>query len=304
MKTILITGAAGFFGTSLLKAFQNLNGDDKIVCVYYKDKGESTDPRITWIEQDLLDISKHEKLFQDVQPTHFVHLAWYVPPQNFWHSIKNVEWLYASTSLFDQFCSVGGKVFIGAGTLAEYDWNYDVFDEEKTPLLPHTLYGQSKKALFELIQQIRNKKSPSTILLWSRIGYFFGEGEPKEKFLSRLVASVINKNNLNVMSRETVRPYAHVDYLGRALVDVVLSAQDDLVFNVVSPYACSLEDMVCFVASTVKQDASTIFYGKYTPPVSELPVLKVEVERLRKAIHFDWKDTFFDDFKLFVERSL
>ena len=180
----------------------------------------------------------------------------------------------------------------------------DVFDEEKTPLRPHTLYGQSKKSLFELIQQIRNKKSPNTILLWPRIGYFFGDHEPKEKFLSRLAKSVIHKTPLNVMPKETLRPYAHVDYLGRVFADVLFTAKQDLVFNVTSPYACSLEDMVECVARTVGQHASTIFYGKYVPPVSELSLLKVPVERLKKVIHFEWQDTFFDDYKLFIERNL
>jgi hypothetical protein len=115
---------------------------------------------------------------------------------------------------------------------------------------------------------------------------------------------VVNKNILKVMSRETVRPYAHVDYLGRVLADVILSAQDDLIFNAASPYAYSLEDMVSFVASELGKDTSTIFYGEYLPPVSELPLLKVQVERLKKAIHFEWQDTFFNDYKLFIERSL
>ena len=300
MKTILVTGATGFFGSSLLKAFQSVDGDYKIVCVYYQDKGSSTDSRISWIEQDLLDVSKHEKLLHDVQPTHFVHLAWHVLPQHFWHSLKNVEWLYASISLFDQFCSVGGKVFMGAGTLAEYDWSYDVFDEEKTPLRPHTLYGQSKKSLFELIQQIRNKKSSDTILLWPRIGYFFGENEPVEKLLSRLVVSIKEEKPLNIMSRETARPYAHVKYVGEALVKILFCATQDEIFNVSLSRPYSLEEIVTIVSEEIKKPAITIFYGGYVPPVSEPKVLRVSMDRVHQLSGDVVKDTFCEDLKKFV----
>jgi nucleoside-diphosphate-sugar epimerase len=296
----LITGASGFFGNSVLNSFQKRDGDYKIICVYYKDKGKSTDPRVSWVEQDLLDVSKHEKLLQDVQATHFIHLAWHVPPQNFWHSIKNVEWLYASASLFDRFCSIGGKIFMGAGTLAEYDWSYDVFDEEKTPLRPHTLYGQCKKSLFELLQQIRNKQSSETILLWPRIGYFFGEHEPREKFLSRLVVSIKKEEPLAVVSREMARPYAHVRYVGEALVAILLHATCDETFNVSCSKPYSVQEIVTIICEELKKPLSTVSFTHYAAPVSEPTILKISMDKVIKLTDGLLKDTFPEDLRKFV----
>src|ERR1017187_3052767 len=153
MTVVLITGASGFFGKALISALSQGNRDDRFVCLSRDQTINHRDPRFTFIKADLLDSTFRQNLIEEIKPEVCVHLAWHVPPGVFWQSPENMRWREVSVSLFCEFCRAGGRVFIGAGTTAEYDWSAGFLDEATTPLAPHTLYGQCKKALHETIRE-------------------------------------------------------------------------------------------------------------------------------------------------------
>ncbi len=214
---ILITGASGFFGKSLISSLEKSTEDFECFCIYKENYLEVLDKRFQWAQCDLLNKKEAEQLIKIIKPTHLVHLAWHVPPQQFWTAFENIDWLNASTNLFQAFCENGGKAFVGAGTLAEYDWTKGILEETTAPLLPNTLYGQCKKSLYEILTSIRNTHYQQTKIIWPRIGYFFGENEPKEKLISKLIYNIKNALPVNLASPEFERPYAHVKYFGQAI---------------------------------------------------------------------------------------
>jgi len=305
MTTFLITGASGFFGNSLLQALQKSKANGRFICLYNSQKNEINDPRFTWVKANLLDPSTHREVMKKFHPTYCVHLAWHVPPQNFWHAPENLEWLQASIHLFKEFCEAGGKVFMGAGSLAEYDWSSGILDEETTPLIPRSLYGQCKKSLYEILKVIRDTNYQSTTLLWPRIGYFFGQNEPPQKLISKVINRIKTGGALNLVSKDMKRPYAHVKYLGESLAYVLLNQQEDLAFNLSASHSYTLEEIIKFVGNIFDASPQNIVYDSYhTRSLTPEPlVLSVHTDLLRKALGNPIADTFFEDLQEMAQSS-
>jgi len=294
MKTILITGASGFFGKSLLEALHSSSEEFKVIGLYHVQCPQIVDSRFEWLKADLQDLSLHSQLMQKIRPTHCVHLAWYVPPQKFWTAWENIEWLNSSLSLFRAFAREKGKVFIGAGSLAEYDWATGVLDEEKTPLNPATLYGQCKKSLHEILLAARDAHYPETTILWPRIGYFFGEDEPQEKLIRKLIASIKNGLSMDLAAPDFSRPYAHVKYLGQALATLVMEdSLEDAAFNMSASIPYSLKEVVDFIQEYLSRSSTCINYDVYP----SLPVKLTVKNQWLVDKGMGMPDTFFTDLK-------
>ena len=117
MKTVLITGASGFFGKSVLRALKAGDEQDRYICIGHRHVLDRDDSRFEWVQTDLLKKDAICHLIETYQPSHIIHLAWFVEHGAFWHASLNVDWLWATTQLFDAFLKHGGRHFIGAGTI-------------------------------------------------------------------------------------------------------------------------------------------------------------------------------------------
>ena len=295
---ILITGASGFFGRSLINALQLESGDFEVFCPFRSNTFDMEDSRFQWVPCDLLNSEDIKTLISDLKPTHLVHLAWYVHPQKFWNAKENFDWLDASIQLFQAFCEHKGQVFIGAGTLAEYDWTNGVLDEFNTALAPNTIYGQCKKSLHELLLSFRNTYSPDTKIIWPRIGYFFGDYEPKEKLISKIIDHIKRDLPLNLASPDLKRPYAHVKYFGQCITQLLMfDKKQDLTFNMSVSTLHTLNEMVECVRSQLCGTSSKIYYDTYK---AEPIILSVKDNILREQVGFTIPDTFFEDLEKLV----
>lgn len=305
MDTILITGASGFFGRNLAKTLSKEQSSFRCICVYHKNENlipKVKDTRFEWVTADLMAIKDVQNLMSRYLPTCLVHFAWHVPPQNFWHSFENAGWVLATVNIFKEFCANGGKYFIGAGSLAEYDWTSSILKEDEICLRPQTLYGECKKSLFNLLKQIKNIYYPDVILSWARIGYFFGEDEPKNKFISVVTNKILTNSELLLLDKQTRRGYAHVKYLAEVFKRLVFDNKKDLVLNVNASYSHSLNEIINFIAKVLNKDSVKVFYGGYKSKTYEPLQMNVEVERLRNILGYEIKNTFFDDLKGVVEK--
>lgn len=298
---ILITGASGFFGKSLVNALEQSVDDFECFCVYKTNALQSSDKRFQWVQCDLLNTETTEQLIKNIKPTHVVHLAWYVPPQQFWGARENIDWLYASINLFYAFCKNVGITFIGAGTLAEYNWSNGILEESTTPLLPNTLYGQCKKSLHEILTCIRNTHYTQTKIIWPRIGYFFGPDEPKEKLISKLIYNIKNTLPVDLASPEFKRPYAHVKYLGGAITKLLMTnAYEDVTFNLSFSISYPLKEIVDFIQEKLGKQSLQMNYGVY--PSSPM-ALDVKTTILKEKLDFEMLDTFYEDLEKVIMKN-
>ena len=95
MKTVLVTGAAGFIGRHTLTPL--LDSGYKVITT-----GRSTLPVDSRVEHhcaDLLDKNQIATLIKETRPEELLHLAWYLEPGKYLHSFLNDAWLAASRQL-------------------------------------------------------------------------------------------------------------------------------------------------------------------------------------------------------------
>jgi len=117
MRRILVTGASGFVGKFLI---EELAKGNVVVTAIARRVPEQPNPKIEWLEGDLLDERFVQQIFVDESYDVLLHLAWETRHGYFWNAPENLEWVRASLLLLSLFSQSGGRRFVGVGTAAEY----------------------------------------------------------------------------------------------------------------------------------------------------------------------------------------
>jgi len=215
-RRIILTGATGFVGTQVLK---QLLAENEEVFTIGRTIPSIKHPKLSSYTIDLLgDKSKIElsRLFKEIQPTHLLHLAWYVAPGKFWTATENVTWLQKSFELLVSFADGGGKRAVFVGSCAEYDWSSELACKEyETRLTPSTLYGIAKKSLFELASNFTDTRALS--FAWARLFFMFGEGEPKEKLIAYIINALNNGQVAICQNANLIRDFLDVKEVANGL---------------------------------------------------------------------------------------
>lgn len=301
---LMITGASGFFGRSLLRTLQAQKFDGELVCVSEKRRVNlPSDLKAEWCTANLLDENEIRSLISKYRPKTLIHMAWSVPHGDFWQSSLNMDWQRASLALFSEFAKNGGECFVGAGTLVEYDISSGIVDESKTPLKPNTPYGTAKHELYSSLSKWRDEYAPMVSLIWPRIGYFFGEDEIPTRLFTKLIRSIRNGTKIPLLPAETKRPYAHVDRFSETLIQVLKKKPKTFPFSVTGPKAYSLKEMVDFIAKETGKSASVAEYGAYETPTTEPLTLEVRSQSMA-TLGIRIEDVFLSDLKKMIERTV
>lgn len=218
MSRILLTGATGFIGRHCLAALVRRG---HAVHATSSRAQIAAEDGVRWHQIDLFDVAAADALFRGVAPTHWLHLAWHVPPGEFWTSPDNARWVEASKRLLDQFIEAGGRRTVMAGTCAEYEWNGAMCDERVTPLRPATLYGACKLELAESVE--RRAASAGIQSAWGRIFYVYGPHEPPERFVPTMVRGALGGPKVACRTPAGIRDLMFVEDLGDAFAALIES---------------------------------------------------------------------------------
>jgi len=215
---ILVTGATGFIGRPVVERLLASGAEVHAV-------GRSVPPvqseGTLWHRGDFLDVAQMTRLFAQVRPSHWMHLAWITESPAYWTAQANFDWLRASLPSLEAFAAHGGQRVVGAGTCAEYDWSGGWCHEASTPCRPATLYGAAKHAL-GLMQQAWCRQSGLS-QAWGRVFHLYGPGEGTGRFVPSVIRALLAGEPARCTRGLQQRDLLHVDDVAAGLVALLAS---------------------------------------------------------------------------------
>lgn len=223
MKTILLTGATGFVGKQVIKAFSG--SSVKIVPVIRTSKEPVFDglPNIKRI------ISSPDIFYENAGwwaeqcegVDVVIHLAWYVEPGKYLRSPLNMDCLIGSINLAKGAVTAGVKRFIGIGTCFEYNLSAGVLSVN-TPLKPLTPYAGAKASLYLGLSQWLLEQSVE--FAWCRLFYLYGEGEDGRRLVPYIHKQLGKGEAVELTSGEQIRDFMDVSEVGLIIAQIALGS--------------------------------------------------------------------------------
>lgn len=245
MSRILITGAAGFIGSRLLR---NLQAQHEVFGLVRKRPSESWAVGVHWIEHDLAEPLDYSRFPDRVDV--IIHLAQSRLYKQFPEGSKdifNVN-IHSTFELLEYGRDAGADCFMFASTGGLYGYSFERF-VETDPLSPLDFYLTSKFAAELLVANYRNFFR--TVVL--RFFFVYGAGQ-KGMLIPRLLEKVRNGETVVVEGNPGVRINPiFVDDAVRVFERALHLPTSDL-FNVAGDEVVTITDLVRLIGEVVGKE--------------------------------------------------
>jgi nucleoside-diphosphate-sugar epimerase len=253
---ILVTGASGFIGSAVVRRLTQ-GGHE---CIAF--------------QGDLLSAERPD--LSSAKATHCVHAAWYTDHSDYLTHDVNRKWAAASLRLADEFSRAGGQRFVGLGTCLEYDVaNADgPCSEDRTPMLPETLYARCKLDLFDGLKQRGGN------FAWARIFFVYGPGDRDGRLVPYMIERFSRGEKAGPTCGGLRRDYIHVDDLAGQLVRIALSDMQGAI-NTGTGHAPTLSELFAAGAMAFDRPDLALANGEIG---GQPPLIQADMSRFRREV--------------------
>jgi dTDP-6-deoxy-L-talose 4-dehydrogenase (NAD+) len=237
---IALTGASGFIGRHLYNALANTPHDLVVLCRNSVPENVlEANNRTKIVKWDLSD--NNGDIFERTgSPDMVIHLAWGTLG-NFQSPAHMTEELPSHFSFLGGLIKSGLRRLMVAGTCFEYGLKNGEIDED-TPCQPATWYGLAKYSLLRQLEFLQREHRFE--LLWTRLFYLYGDGQPHNAIYPQLLRAIADGDREFPMSAgEQLRDYLPVEEVARLLAALTVSRSVGIV-NVCSGQPVSMRKQV------------------------------------------------------------
>lgn len=213
-KKVLVTGGTGFVGRNVVNEL--ISHGYEVHSLVYPPFAQEQDGLIQY-EMNLMDYSAVNKFLSEHNFENLIHLAWYVGA-GCHMSDYNIDWVIATLNLLKSFQRYGGKCFLGAGTVSEYEYSYGYLFEDVTPTNPETLYGEGKNSVYKIAGSFC--KQHNMDFKWPRIFNLYGPNEKNQRLMPSVINACLKGEDVRVSDCLKFQDYLYVEDTAAGIVDV------------------------------------------------------------------------------------
>lgn len=213
-KKVLITGGTGFIGKNVVAELIK-RGYEVHSLVFPPFAPEQKG--LAQYEMNLMDSNAVDKFLSEHHFENLIHLAWYVG-KGCHIADQNIDWTISTLNLLTSFQKYGGKTFVGAGTISEYEYKFGYLLEDETPTSPETLYGESKNSVYKIAKTFC--KQHDMKFKWPRIFNLYGPNEKPQRLMPSVINSCLKGEDVKVSDCLKFQDYLHVEDTARGIVEV------------------------------------------------------------------------------------
>ena len=213
-KKVLITGGTGFIGRNVVAELIK-SGYEVHSLVFPPFAPEQKG--LVQYEMNLMDSNAVDKFLSEHHFENLIHLAWYVG-KGCHIADQNIDWTIATLNLLTSFQKYGGKTFVGAGTISEYEYKFGYLLEDETPTSPGTLYGESKNSVYKIAKTFC--KQHDMKFKWPRIFNLYGPNEKPQRLMPSVINSCLKGEDVKVSDCLKFQDYLHVEDTAKGIVEV------------------------------------------------------------------------------------
>ena len=240
-ETVLLTGGTGFVGRQVLS---KLLADDfhvrlitrgPIEAGLFENNSKNLETVYT-LNAFTESIEWWNKQCEGVDRV--IHLAWYVEPEEYLNSLKNLECLTGSINLAVASIHSGITKFVGIGTCFEYDLDRELPIKVKDKLNPKTIYAASKVSLYYLLLNLF--ESVNIRFAWGRLFYLFGEGEDHRRFSPYLHRQLSSGLEAQLTNGSQIRDFLDIKDAAKKIIEIAFDSTNGAV-NICSGNGISIK---------------------------------------------------------------
>lgn len=281
MKKVIVTGASGFIGKHALSFL--INKGYEVHGIYYS-KIIDNIPNIIWHKANLLDPSETQALFDEIKPSHLLHLAWDVS-QGFRDSSSNFDWLDASIHILKVFEQNNGKRVVVAGTCFQYEFVDGVYSESKTPKNPFYTYGICKQKLNEFFNEYL--KNTNLCGAWGYVFYPYGIGDSPNKLIPQAVQTLLNGAEFKLSSGDQIKDYIYIKDVAEAFVEI-LDSEIEGGINIGSGEGITVKDITLKLAKLLGKE-NLVKIGAVLSYSNEPKEIIADISKMKDILHWEPK---------------
>lgn len=213
-KKVLITGGTGFIGRNVVAELIK-RGYEVHSLVFPPFAPEQKG--LVQYEMNLMDSNAVDKFLSEHHFENLIHLAWYVG-KGCHIADQNIDWTISTLNLLTSFQKYGGKTFVGAGTISEYEYKFGYLLEDETPTSPETLYGESKNSVYKIAKTFCKQHDMN--FKWPRIFNLYGPNEKPQRLMPSVINSCLKGEDVKVSDCLKFQDYLHVEDTAKGIVEV------------------------------------------------------------------------------------
>jgi nucleoside-diphosphate-sugar epimerase len=275
---VFVTGATGFLGSYVAADLLAQKHDVAVLVRPGRNPWRLADisDRLEPIEGTLDNPDAWKDRLVSFAPDAVVHLAWRGVDGNERNSTDQARNIVDATALAKLSAYAGARVFIGAGSQAEYG-PYDRAIVESDMPRPTTLYGIAKLASGMMTE--RGCADCGLRFVWLRIFSTYGPKDRESWLIPNLIRTLRAEGHMALTACEQRWGFLHVRDAAAAVSLAAANPEAKGVYNVGSPDAPRLRETVTQLRNLI--GTGELGFGEIPYRPDQVMVLAANVTRLR-----------------------